>query len=86
MAEWSREVDGFVLLENHCPVCAAARSCQGLCREELTLFRRVLGRDVQVERIDHLLAGARRCAYRIRARGGGARAGRGRLTPVPARP
>jgi predicted ArsR family transcriptional regulator len=85
MAEWAREGDGFLLLENHCPVCAAARVCQGLCREELALFRRVLGRDVEVERTDHVLAGARRCAYRIRARGAARRA-RGRLTPVPARP
>lgn len=66
MAEWSRERDGALLLvENHCPICAAARSCQGLCREELRLFQQVLGRDVLVERTDHILAGARRCAYRI---------------------
>ncbi len=69
MAEWSREGDDLLLLENHCPVCAAARACQGLCREELALFRRVLGDDARVERTDHLLAGARRCAYRIRAQG-----------------
>jgi predicted ArsR family transcriptional regulator len=76
MAEWSREDDGaWLLLENHCPVCAAARVCQGLCRDELGLFRNVLGRDLRVERIDHLLAGARRCAYRITRR---ERAGRGR--------
>jgi predicted ArsR family transcriptional regulator len=66
MAEWARERDGsFLLIENHCPICAAAQSCQGFCREELSLFRTVLGRDVAVERIDHILAGARRCAYRI---------------------
>ena len=34
-----------------------------------TLHRRqVLGPDVTVERTDHILAGARRCAYRITAR------------------
>jgi predicted ArsR family transcriptional regulator len=66
MAEWSRERDGSLLLvENHCPICAAARSCQGLCREELRLFEQVLGGDVCIERTDHILAGARRCAYRI---------------------
>lgn len=66
MAEWQPLPDGTLLLiENHCPVCAAARECQGLCRSELALFRRVLGRDVRVERTDHILAGARRCAYRI---------------------
>ena len=56
---------GFLLVENHCPVCAAARTCQGLCASELEVFRRVLGPDVAVERSDHILAGARRCAYRV---------------------
>ncbi|MEH2550435.1 putative ArsR family transcriptional regulator [Bradyrhizobium sp. AZCC 2262] len=57
--------DSFLLVENHCPICAAATACQGLCRSELAVFRAVLGTDVTVERIDHILAGARRCAYRI---------------------
>ena len=55
----------FLFVENHCPVCAAARSCQGLCASELEVFRTVLGPDVTVERSDHILAGARRCAYRV---------------------
>ena len=39
MAEASRQRDGsFLLTENHCPICAAASECQGLCREELVLF------------------------------------------------
>lgn len=58
---------GLFLIENHCPVCAAARSCTGLCAMELDVFRRVLGDGVAVERTDHIIAGARRCAYRIRA-------------------
>lgn len=66
MAEWSRERDGsFLLVENHCPICAAATRCQSLCRDELELFRSLLGRSVPVERESHILAGARRCAYRI---------------------
>jgi predicted ArsR family transcriptional regulator len=60
---------GFLFIENHCPICAAAAACQGLCRSELAIFRAVLGADVTVERIDHILAGARRCAYRIGQRG-----------------
>jgi predicted ArsR family transcriptional regulator len=67
MAEWSREGKGFVLVENHCPICAAARFCQGLCAGELDLFRAVLG--ARVERTKHLLAGARRCVHRISPRG-----------------
>lgn len=56
---------GYLLIENHCPVCSAAAACQGLCRHELELFRKVMGRSVRVERTDHILAGARRCAYKI---------------------
>lgn len=56
---------GFLLVENHCPICAAATACQGFCRAELEVFQDVLGSDVTVERIEHILAGARRCAYRV---------------------
>lgn len=66
MAEWQREDSGdYVLIENHCPICAAAATCQKLCRSELEIFRDVLGAEVRVERIDHMLAGSRRCAYRV---------------------
>ncbi|HEV2066170.1 MAG TPA: metalloregulator ArsR/SmtB family transcription factor [Thermomicrobiales bacterium] len=66
MAEWSHASDGSLLLvENHCPICAAAASCQNFCRTELAIFQQVLGDDVTVERQEHILSGARRCAYRI---------------------
>jgi len=66
MAEVRREKDGsYLLLENHCPICAAANACQGFCSTELDLFRSVLGRGVAVERVEHIVAGDRRCAYRI---------------------
>ncbi len=65
MAEVREEKGGWLLVENHCPICAAARVCQGFCRSELALFREVLGPEVAVERVEHILAGARRCAYRI---------------------
>lgn len=66
MAEARRQANGDVLLvENHCPICVAAKACQGFCRSELDLFRDVLGPDVRVEREEHILAGARRCAYRL---------------------
>jgi len=55
----------FLFVEDHCPICAAAESCQALCRSELAIFRKILGKGIVVERVDHLLAGARRCAYRI---------------------
>ena len=68
MADWRKIDDGeYLLMENHCPICAAAAFCQGLCRSELEIFQRVIGEDAVVERTDHILAGARRCAYRITA-------------------
>lgn len=64
MAEWSEQPDGaFVLIENHCPICAAAAACQGFCRAELDVFEQVL--QARVERVEHILMNARRCAYRI---------------------
>lgn len=66
MAEAALQPDGsWLLLENHCPICAAARECQQFCRSELALFQEVLGPQVQVTREEHILSGARRCAYRI---------------------
>ncbi|WP_332773556.1 helix-turn-helix transcriptional regulator [Phenylobacterium sp.] len=63
MAEWSRREDGaYLLIENHCPICAAASACQGFCRSELALFQMMLA-PAKVERTEHILAGARRCAY-----------------------
>ncbi|NKK28777.1 helix-turn-helix transcriptional regulator [Rhizobium leguminosarum] len=67
MADHWQEADGsFMLVENHCPICAAATVCAGFCRSELETFRAVLGADI--ERSEHILAGARRCAYRIMPR------------------
>lgn len=66
MAEWSELSDGeFLLIENHCPICAAAATCQNFCRAERDVFAAALGPDCAVERTEHILAGARRCAYRI---------------------
>ncbi len=68
MAEVQETADGdFLLIENHCPICRAAAACTGLCAAELLVFRAVLGPDVAIERTDHILAGARRCAYRVTA-------------------
>jgi len=70
MAEWEALSDGaFLLSENHCPICAAARFCQGFCRSELRIFAAALGPEAEIERLEHILSGARRCAYRISARG-----------------
>lgn len=67
MAEARRDGRSWVLVEHHCPICAAATACQGFCRNELALFRSVLGPDITVERTEYLLEGGDRCAYRIEA-------------------
>jgi predicted ArsR family transcriptional regulator len=69
MAEVRRDpqAGGWLFVENHCPICAVAKFCTGLCREELALFSRVLGKGVKIERVSHILAGAGRCAYRVAA-------------------
>jgi predicted ArsR family transcriptional regulator len=59
------EGGGFLLVESHCPICAAANACQGFCSTELELFRTVLGPGVEVERVEHIVSGDQRCAYRV---------------------
>lgn len=66
MAEVQARADGsFLLVENHCPICAAATACTGLCAQELEVFKSVLGDQVDVQRVEHIVAGERRCAYEI---------------------
>lgn len=65
MAEWYQDGDLYFLVENHCPICAAATRCQGFCQAELQNFRQTLGEGVKVERVEHIVQGARRCAYQI---------------------
>ncbi|MDW3219649.1 MAG: FaeA/PapI family transcriptional regulator [Acidimicrobiales bacterium] len=68
MAEVVPDGDELLLVEHHCPVCAAATECQSLCRNELALFADALGEGAAVERSQHLLAGDERCVYRISRR------------------
>lgn len=65
MAEYSKNEKGYLLIENHCPICAAATICQGFCSSELNTFRSVLGNEVIINRVSHIIAGERRCAYQI---------------------
>ena len=65
MAEYTKDESGYLLVENHCPICAAAKTCQGFCTAELNVFKFVLGESVSIDRMDHIVSGDRRCAYRI---------------------
>jgi predicted ArsR family transcriptional regulator len=66
LAEVKAQKDGSLqLIENHCPICAAATACSSLCGSELQVFRELLGPGVSIERTEHIVAGARRCVYQI---------------------
>ncbi len=68
MAEAIKEnAKTWLLVENHCPICAAANACQSFCRSELETFQALFKNIAKVERTDHIIQGARRCAYVISA-------------------
>jgi len=68
MARVERDAEDWLLIEDHCPICIAAQTCQGFCRSELTLFQEVVGAQAILSREQHLLAGATRCVYRVTER------------------
>jgi predicted ArsR family transcriptional regulator len=65
LAEWREEGEGFVFIENHCPICCAATQCVNICQSELKTFKTIMGDEVDVKRVDHIVAGDRRCVYEI---------------------
>ncbi|GAL23433.1 predicted transcriptional regulator [Vibrio maritimus] len=68
MAELEQTDDGFVLIENHCPICKAASRCEALCQSELNVFQALVGNEINVERDEHIVKGARRCVYKFHAK------------------
>lgn len=66
MAELEKTDCGYLLIENHCPICKAATRCPSLCRSELAIFQTLLGDELSVERTEHIVAGQRRCVYQIK--------------------
>ncbi|MET1256161.1 helix-turn-helix transcriptional regulator [Aliikangiella maris] len=65
MAEVIEQEGRLLLVENHCPICAAAMRCRQFCQSELAIFKAVL--ECKVTRIEYILEGARRCAYQLDA-------------------
>lgn len=66
MAEVKAQSDGtFLLVQNHCPICAAATACPEFCTKELEVFQTMLGTAINIERVEHIVAGDRRCTYHI---------------------
>ena len=67
MAEVRLIPNGWLLIQNHCPIYYAAQSSQHYCHSELRLLTTLLAGRATVERTDYLLDGARRCAYKVSA-------------------
>lgn len=65
MAELEQTEQGYLLIENHCPICKAATRCPSLCQSELNVFKSLLGDEVSIERSEHIVEGQRRCVYLI---------------------
>jgi predicted ArsR family transcriptional regulator len=68
MARYEKVEDGYLLIEDHCPICTAAAACQGFCKAELNIFRDVL--EAGVSRVEHVLSDGRRCAYKVEMKQG----------------
>lgn len=65
MAEWKKRDDAWYLIENHCPICAAATECQGFCHSELNNFKRLIGSGYEMERVEYIIDNGNRCVYKI---------------------
>lgn len=65
MAEWKTEKGEYFFIENHCPIGDAAAECQGFCHAELTSFKKLIGGEFQIERVQHIMSGGHRCIYKI---------------------
>jgi DeoR family transcriptional regulator, suf operon transcriptional repressor len=58
----------YRIVEHNCAIWAVAQRYGQACSSELDFIQTVLP-DADVERVAHMVAGARHCAYEIRARG-----------------
>jgi predicted ArsR family transcriptional regulator len=65
MAQFIKDDDGFIFIENHCPIGAAAHANPAICSAEFKTLQNVIGENVAIKRIEYIVEGGRRCAYRI---------------------
>jgi predicted ArsR family transcriptional regulator len=65
MAELEQTPKGYILIENHCPICKAASKCNSFCQSELNIFRILLGDLCTIQRQEHIVLGHHRCSYLI---------------------
>jgi DeoR family suf operon transcriptional repressor len=67
LATWERVEPGvYRIVEHNCAIWAVAQRYGQACTSELEFIRAVLP-GTRVERVQHMIAGARRCAYEVRA-------------------
>jgi DeoR family suf operon transcriptional repressor len=65
--ELGRESGTYRIVEHNCAIWAVAQRYGHACSSEIEFIRAVLP-EAEVLRVEHMVAGARRCAYEIRAR------------------
>lgn len=66
LAEWEEMHDGtFRIVEHNCAILAVAEHHPRACRSEIEFLQAALP-DTTVERVSHIVAGARQCAYVVR--------------------
>lgn len=65
MVELQKIPEGYLLIENHCPICKAATRCPEFCQSELHIFQLLLQDVCKIAREDHIVSGQRRCTYKI---------------------
>lgn len=68
LADWAAGVDGsYRIIEHNCAILAIASRYGQPCANELEFIRAVLP-EAEVERVSHIQAGQRQCAYAVRRR------------------
>jgi len=65
MAQLIKDDEGFIFIENHCPIGAAAHANPDICCAEFKTLQTVIGSNVPIKRVEYIIDGGRRCAYRI---------------------
>jgi len=65
MAQAIKDEEGFIFIENHCPIGAAAHANPAICGAEFKTLQTVIGESVPIQRIEYIVDGGRRCAYKI---------------------
>jgi DeoR family suf operon transcriptional repressor len=65
LATWEEIPGGFRIIEHNCAIWAVAQRYGQACTSEIDFIRTVLS-GANVERVQHMVAGAPHCAYEVR--------------------